>query len=164
MKGEKAGGWRGPAGFRGAGADCLDSQLGELLAELPGVRSDPADGVVGEVELLQSQQAVQPALIHLRQVVVVQLPAGPHKHKMRLYADKVPTEGGVKTGGGGRPWRARLQDFHVAEAPEGSVHQAAQAVALHLQRAQGVQAVERQTLHAADAVPAQLPVTHKRAA
>lgn len=77
----------------------MDSQLGELLAELPGVRSDPADGVVGEVELLQSQQAVQPALIHLRQVVVVQLPAGPHKHKMRLYADKVPTEGERERGG-----------------------------------------------------------------
>jgi len=27
------------------------------------------------VELLQSQQAIQPALTHLRQVVVVQLPA-----------------------------------------------------------------------------------------
>lgn len=41
---------------------------------------DPADGVVAEVELLQRQQAVQPALIHLRQVVVVQLPVGPHPH------------------------------------------------------------------------------------
>lgn len=58
----------------------MDSQLGEFLAELPGVRSDPADAIVAEVELLQSQQAVQPALIHLRQVVVVQLPAGPHTH------------------------------------------------------------------------------------
>lgn len=58
----------------------VDSQLAEFLAELPGVRSDPADGVVAKVELLQSQQAVQPALIHLRQVVVVQLPAGPHTH------------------------------------------------------------------------------------
>lgn len=86
----------------GGGGGCLDSQLGKLLAELPGVRSDPADGVVGEVELLQSQQAVQPALIHLRQVVVVQLPAGPHKHKMRLYADKVPTGGGGGKRGGPR--------------------------------------------------------------
>lgn len=58
----------------------VDSQLAEFLAELPGVRSDPADGVVAEVELLQSQQAVQPAFTHLRQVVVVQLPAGPHTH------------------------------------------------------------------------------------
>lgn len=31
---------------------CLDLQLGELLAELPGVGSDPADGIVAEVELL----------------------------------------------------------------------------------------------------------------
>lgn len=35
-----------------AGGGCLDLQLGELLAELPGVGSDPADGVVAEVELL----------------------------------------------------------------------------------------------------------------
>lgn len=65
----------------------VDSQLTEFLAELPGVRSDPADGIVAEVELLQSQQAVQPALTHLRQVVVVQLPAGPHTHthKIRLH-------------------------------------------------------------------------------
>lgn len=55
-----------------------DSQLRQLLAELPGVRLDPADGVMAEVELLQGQQAVQPALIHLRQVVVVQLPADTH--------------------------------------------------------------------------------------
>lgn len=64
----------------------MDSQLAEFLAELPGVRSDPADGVVAEVELLQSQQAVQPAFTHLRQVVVVQLPAATHAHKVRLYA------------------------------------------------------------------------------
>lgn len=55
--------------------------------------------------------------------------------------------------------RSCSQDFHVAEAPEGSVHQAAEAVPLHLQGAQGVQAVERQALHPADAVPAQLPGT-----
>ena len=42
------------------------SQLAELLAELPGVGPDPADGVVSKVKLLQSQQAVQPALAHLR--------------------------------------------------------------------------------------------------
>lgn len=58
----------------------VDSQLAEFLAELPGVRSNPADGVVAEVELLQSEQAVQPALTHFRQVVVVQLPADAHKH------------------------------------------------------------------------------------
>lgn len=62
----------------------LDSQLAEFLAELPGVRSDPADGVVAEVELLQSQQAVEPALAHLCQVVVVQLPAGPHTQTRRV--------------------------------------------------------------------------------
>lgn len=58
----------------------VDSQLAEFLAELPGVRSNPADGVVAEVELLQSEQAVQPALTHLRQVVVVQLPAEADDH------------------------------------------------------------------------------------
>ncbi len=65
----------------------VDSQLAEFLAEFPGVRSDPADGVVAEVELLQSQQAVQPALTHLRQVVVVQLPAGPHTHTYAIKYD-----------------------------------------------------------------------------
>lgn len=53
-----------------------------------------------------------------------------------------------------------LQDFHVAQAPEGSVHQAAEAVPLHLQGAESVQTVERQALHPADTVPAQLPETH----
>lgn len=53
--------------------------------------------------------------------------------------------------------RVSLQDFHVAEAPEGSVHQAAEAVPLHLERAKSVEAVEGQALHTADAVPAQLP-------
>lgn len=72
VKREKQGG--------GGGEKNLDSQLTEFLAELPGVRSDPVDAVVAEVELLQSQQAVQPAFTHLRQVVVVQLPAGPHTH------------------------------------------------------------------------------------
>lgn len=62
----------------GRGEKNWDSQLAEFLAELPGLRSDPADGVVAEVELLQSQQSIQPALTHLCQVVVVQLPAGPH--------------------------------------------------------------------------------------
>lgn len=47
--------WRG--GCVGGGTvllcvRCLDLQLGELLAELPGVGSDPADGIVAEVELL----------------------------------------------------------------------------------------------------------------
>lgn len=54
----------------------MDSQLGKLLAELPGVDSDPADGVVAEVKLLQSQQAIQPPLLHVCQVVVVQMPGG----------------------------------------------------------------------------------------
>lgn len=60
-------------GRRGAaeGEEERHSQLRQLLAELPGIRLDPADCVVAEVELLQRQQAVQPALIHLRQVVVV---------------------------------------------------------------------------------------------
>lgn len=52
----------------------FDSQLTELLARLPSVGPDPADGVLAQVELLQHQQAVQPALAHLRQVVVIQVP------------------------------------------------------------------------------------------
>lgn len=51
----------------------MDSQLGEFLAELPGIDSDFADAVVAEVKLLQSQQAVQPTLVHLSQIVIVQL-------------------------------------------------------------------------------------------
>lgn len=65
-----------------------DSQLSQLLAELPGVGLDPADGVVAEVELLQGQQPVQPALIHLRQVVVVQLPADTDTH---THSDSRPS-------------------------------------------------------------------------
>lgn len=80
---------RGEGITRGRGGERkkkkVDSQLAELLAELPGVRSDPADGIVAEVELLQSQQAVQPDLTHLRQVVVVQLPASPHTHTHILH-------------------------------------------------------------------------------
>lgn len=49
-----------------------------------------------------------------------------------------------------------LQDFHGAEAPEGSVHQATEAVPLHLERAKSVEAVEGQALHTADTIPAQL--------
>lgn len=58
----------------------VDSQLTEFRAGLPGVRFDLADGVVAEVELLQRQQAVQPAFANLCQVVVVQLPAHTHVH------------------------------------------------------------------------------------
>lgn len=77
------------------------------------------------------------------------------------FSSSASGENEKKEGAFGRElWRVGLQDFHVTEAPEGSVHQAAQAVPLHLQRAQGVQAVERQALHAADPVPAQLPAAH----
>lgn len=70
----------------------MDSQLGKLLAELPGVGLDPADGVVAKVKLLQSQQAVQPPLVHLSQVVVVQLPKWRREGtKIRLF---VICEGG----------------------------------------------------------------------
>lgn len=62
-------------GVWGGGGGGGHSQLAEFLAGLPGVRSDPADGVVLEVEVLQRHEAVEPALTDLRQVVVVQLPA-----------------------------------------------------------------------------------------
>ena len=56
-----------------------------------------------------------------------------------------------------------LQDFHVAEAPEGSVHEAGDAVPLHAQRPEPDQTVERQALDASHAVPAQIPVRQSTA-
>lgn len=113
-------------------SNCLDSQLGELLAELPGVSSDPADGVVAEVKLLQSQQAVQPPLVHLSQVVVFQLPEGRRKGTIiRLFDICVKGEFKKRERFRARAIEVSLQDFHVAEAPEGSVHQAVQAIPLH---------------------------------
>lgn len=66
----------------------------ERLAELPGVGADPADGVVGQVQLLQRQEPVEPALTHLRQVVVLQLPAihtNTHTHT-NVLAQNVPVK------------------------------------------------------------------------
>jgi len=51
-----------------------DSQRLEFLEELPGVGADDAHGVVAELQDPQHPQAVQPALAHLRQVVVLKLP------------------------------------------------------------------------------------------
>lgn len=53
------------------------------------------------------------------------------------------------------------QHFHVVQTPESPIHEARDTVPLDLQRAQAVQPVERQTLDAPHAVPAQLPVNHK---
>lgn len=50
-----------------------------------------------------------------------------------------------------------LQDFHVAEAKEGPVHQPREAVPLQLQRAEGGQVLESQALHPANLVSAQIP-------
>ena len=57
-----------------------DSQLFELLEELPGVCSYDADGVLAELQDAQHPQAVQPALTYLRQVVVLQLSGGLRQH------------------------------------------------------------------------------------
>lgn len=51
------------------------SQLVQLLAEAPAVAVDPGDGVVAEVQLVQGREAVQRAAVHLRQAVVLQVPA-----------------------------------------------------------------------------------------
>ena len=58
-----------------------DSQLFELLEELPGVGSYDADGVLAELQDTQHPQAIQPALTYLRQVVVLQLSGGYRQHK-----------------------------------------------------------------------------------
>lgn len=51
------------------------SQLVQLLAEAPAIAVDPGDGVVAKVQLVQGREAVQRAAIHLRQAVVLQVPA-----------------------------------------------------------------------------------------
>lgn len=51
------------------------SQLLQLLAELPGVWSDDAHGVLVEAQHTQHAQAVQPTLVDLGKIVVLQLSA-----------------------------------------------------------------------------------------
>lgn len=51
------------------------SQLVQLLAEAPAIAVDPGDGVVAKVQLVQGREAVQRAAVHLRQAVVLQVPA-----------------------------------------------------------------------------------------
>lgn len=46
-------------------------QLAELLAELPGICADPADGILAQMKLPQGQQAVEPAFGDLCEVVMV---------------------------------------------------------------------------------------------
>lgn len=57
----------------GMGLGREHSQFLQLLAELPGVWSDDADGVLAEPQHTQHVQAIQPAFVDLRQVVVLQL-------------------------------------------------------------------------------------------
>lgn len=65
-------------------------------------------------------------------------------HKNLAFLSSASGESLIKEGAFGHELlRFRLQDFHVTETPEGSVHQPAKAVPLHLQRAQGVQAMKR---------------------
>lgn len=52
-----------------------NSQLTEFLAELPGIRADPVDGILAEMKFLQHQQAIKPAFGNLCEVIMVQLPA-----------------------------------------------------------------------------------------
>lgn len=55
--------------------DCVyDLQLFQAAAELPGIGSDKSDVVVAESENAEHVQAVQPTLIQLGQVIVLQLP------------------------------------------------------------------------------------------
>lgn len=46
------------------------------MAELQSVCIDASDRVVAEEQLLQGLQAVKGAAVHLRQAVVLQVPAG----------------------------------------------------------------------------------------
>lgn len=48
-------------------------QLAELLAELPGIWVDLADGILAEIKLLQHQQAIQPSFGYFCQIVKIQL-------------------------------------------------------------------------------------------
>lgn len=52
------------------------SQFPQLLAEFPPIRVDAGYRVVTEEKLLKGGQSVEGAAVHLRQVVVVQVPAG----------------------------------------------------------------------------------------
>lgn len=52
------------------------------------------------------------------------------------------------------------QDFHVAKAEEGSVHQPGEAVPVQMQRAEGGQILESQAIHPANLVSAQVPATN----
>ena len=45
------------------------------LAEAPAITVDPGDGVVAEMELVQSREAVERATVHLCQAVDLQVPA-----------------------------------------------------------------------------------------
>lgn len=47
----------------------------QLWAEAPAFSVDAGDGVAAQVELVQGREAVQPASAHLRQAVVLQVPA-----------------------------------------------------------------------------------------
>lgn len=129
----------------------LDSQFAEFLAAFPDVRLDPADRVVPEVELLQRLQAVQPTLAHLRQVVVVHLPAGQTSTVTPSY----------RTLAALRDEASHLQNFHVAEPVERSILQVSETVSLQLQGAKRDHFVKHQALHAANPVSAQVSETHK---
>lgn len=50
-------------------------QLVQLRAEAPAFSADAGDGVAAQEELVQGREAVQPASAHLRQAVVLQVPA-----------------------------------------------------------------------------------------
>lgn len=63
------------------------SQLVQLLAEAPAVSVDPGDGVVAEVQLVQGREAVQRAAVHLRQAVVLQVPATTDPRAVSVSAD-----------------------------------------------------------------------------
>lgn len=77
--------WKKVGSFSGLGN--LDmrrthSQFLQLLAKLPGVWSDDADGVLADPQDSQHAQAVQPAFVDLSQVVVLQLSGRQRQEKV----------------------------------------------------------------------------------
>lgn len=180
-------------------------QLFQLLAELPGVRADRGDGVLADPQHTQCAQPIQPALVHLCQVVVLQLPANTtyciticlktpdcifseiHKEVPRNIVgitnegeipgtscglNKIQTTWTISAGTSNRTSGPHFskqhkpallpedsvirapksplkhsQFLHVIESKEGAVHQLGDAVALHLQKSQGVQTLKGQAVH-----------------
>ena len=52
----------------------IDLQFPQLLTELPGVLIDGGDEIIGQTQLLQRWQPIQPRFSNSRQIIEIQLP------------------------------------------------------------------------------------------